>query len=88
MKFDCDKCGEVKTVLFDGYSFGDRTLEGVTFKATIEDGELVVDAVGGWDNDSYLRTLNKEYWLGIAKEVVQEDDVFECQECGGEAVYQ
>lgn len=55
MKFycrDCDNqgneipdsgCGEIPHVLFDGYSFGERMLEGVMFRAFIKDGRQLND---------------------------------------------
>ena len=80
-KFICDKCGEIDYVLFDGYSFGERILENVYFKAYYENEELKVDLCGDW-NDPYCRQLNKEYWMGLALDWAKNElDIAECPKC-------
>jgi len=60
-------CGEIPNVVFDGYAFGDKLLEQVMFKAWPKDGEVFIDTVEDWDNDAYLKGLNKEHWCSEAK---------------------
>lgn len=68
MKFDCLKCGKIDEALFDGYHFGDRTLEGVMFKARKhDDGSCDVElAEGEWQKDPYLSKLDEKYWMAQA----------------------
>ena len=88
MKFDCEKCGKIDEALLNGYLFGDRTLEGVMFKVRKnDDGTCKVEpANGSWDKDSYLRELNKEYWMKLAKEFAEQNDIFECPKCKNEVI--
>jgi hypothetical protein len=96
MKFICDDydnkgnpipnsgCGEITHIIFDGYGFGDKQLEQVMFKASVIDGEVVVDAVDDWDNDNYLKGLNKNHWLGAAKAYQANLDIATCPNCGND----
>lgn len=77
-------CGEIDHVLFDGYGFGDRTLEGVTFKAFIRDGKIAVDSVEDWDNCPYLSTLNKKHWMDEALDYAKNNDIADCPKCGNQ----
>jgi hypothetical protein len=74
-------CGEIDYVLFDGYHFGDRTLEDVMFKAYFEGDELKVDSVDTWEKDPYLKGLNKEHWIKLALEYAQDLDIAQCPKC-------
>lgn len=78
-------CGVVDHALFDGYSFGGRTMEGVMFKAFYRDGELVAAPVDGW-NSAYLCKLNQEYWSKQANAFVRMLDLASCPKCKGELV--
>lgn len=60
-------CGIIPHVIFDGYSFGDRQLEGVMFKAFLKKGKIAVDSVDVWDECPYLITLNKRHWMPLAR---------------------
>lgn len=84
MSFTCDNCGPIPYILFDGYDFAERLLEGVKFKASFDDGELVVDTVADWDTDPYLSGLNKNRWMASAKCHVEGLDVANCPQCGEE----
>lgn len=65
--------GPVEFAVFDGYSFGDRLLEGVMFKAWIdENDEIQVEPVPG--NEGYLSDLNMGKWLKEAKTFAEEAD--------------
>lgn len=78
--FDYEDGRIVKTAYFDGYSFGDRLLEGVWFKATIqEDGTLEVEPCK--KSESYLATLNRNYWIKEALQYAEGNDLF--SECEG-----
>ncbi len=50
---------------FDGYPFGDRLLEDVTFKGIVKDGKLSVEITES-DAD-YFSDLNQKKWLNEAK---------------------
>lgn len=87
MKFNCEKCGKIDEALFDGYEFGDRILEGVKFKARKNDnGTCEVESVDIWENDPYLKGLNKEFWLNNAKQFAEKNDIFICPNCRRQVV--
>ncbi len=73
-------CGVIDHVLFEGYDFGDRLLEGVKFKARIDsDGHLTVEAAD--PEDDYWKGLNMSHWIGQALDFVRDLDVAECPKC-------
>ena len=80
-KCDCGYTGD--TWLIDGYSFGDRQLEGVSFKATYIAGEWSLV----WDDECrYLSTLNEGYWMDIGKDALHDADLIECPQCHNEEI--
>jgi hypothetical protein len=91
MQFVCDYlddddslvecCGPLDYIIFHGYSFGDRLLEDVEWKAWIENGEVRVTTVSDWDSDRYLHKLNKELWHERALEHVKQLDIATCPKC-------
>lgn len=69
------KEGEKVAVEFDGYFFGDRLLEGVTFIAevTLKDGKpVVVDVKPHPSAEKYMKQLNREMWVKRAEHYAQE----------------
>ncbi len=83
MELKCDKCGKIDRVLVDGYSVGDRLLEGVMFEVADSDGHPV--AVGVTERyQAYFETLNREYWFSLIEDFCQDLDVAECPKCGDE----
>lgn len=79
---ECDNCGEIDTVLFDGYRFGGRLLESVMFRVFYQEGLPVkVEPVDGWDS-WYLSKLNKDKWQKAAEEYAAGLDDGECPKCG------
>lgn len=67
--FKCDECGDIDHVVLDGYSFGERLLEGVEFEVRIENGQFVAKV-----NDSdveYFNRLNTKMWLEEAVEAAK-----------------
>lgn len=75
-------CGEIDYYLMDGYSFGDRILEGVMFKVFYDIvGDLCVDTVESWDENGYLAGLNKEYWLEMVLSYAKNNDIGTCLNC-------
>lgn len=83
--FDCEECGQIHEALFDGYFFGDRLLEGVMFKAKIENGDMTI-SMNDSNDDAYMNSLNKEQWLKTAKQFALKNDIFECPYCGEDVV--
>lgn len=90
---DCDRdgnvipntgCGEITHVIFDGYSFGDRMLEGVMFKASLNDNEVVVDTVEDWNTHPYLIGLNRDHWVKEAERHIKDLDIATCPNCGND----
>lgn len=80
----CPNCGHtMKEVIFNGYQFGDRLLEGVMFIATLqEDGSLKVMGVTK-ESKPYFDKLNPN-WLDIAQKFIDSmfEDVFAgCSNC-------
>ena len=84
-KLQCEDCGLIDHVLFDGYNFGDTLLEGVMFEARL----VGKDATGAPEyaivvakgHEAHWCKLNSEYWLAQAKEYIAGLDVAECPKC-------
>ena len=82
MHFVCDGCGRLEYILIDGYGFGERMLEGVMFRVSVdENGGFLATPILGWHHP-YLRTLNREYWENEALCYAKENDIAECPKCG------
>lgn len=85
LKFACDNCGEIEYVVIDGYSFSERTLEGVPFRvyasATKAGVKFRVEPDGMTWDDEYLRTLNRKHWEKEAVLHCTDNDVAECPRC-------
>jgi len=82
-QFLCDACGLIPHVEFDGYEFGDKTLEGVKFKAAVKDSnKLTVDTVKDWYTNRHLRGLNRTMWMKAALAFALENDPAQCPKCG------
>jgi hypothetical protein len=74
----CDIHGPQSELIFDGYDFGDRLLEGVLFIARFNGKELVdVRIHPDYDNDYWIG-LDKKYWLHQAKESISADPYGQC----------
>lgn len=80
LKFECDKCGEIKKVEFDGYAFGDRLLEGVIFIGELDAKSRAVISISP-DCKSYFRDLNQKKWLTEAKKYLEGTDIVSCFKC-------
>ncbi len=82
MKFECEECGEVQSCVIDGYSVGDRLLEGVEFHVEIKDGKLKVSTPMPHDIE-YMKDLNEKRWhKAIIEAVMDEADDCKCPKCG------
>ena len=86
MIFECENCGVVKSVLIDGYGFGDRLLEGVMFRVTrSKGGKWSVTVEPEWE-DYMSKNLNTKIWLDKCLEYIEDPDVGgsigECPKCG------
>lgn len=84
--FNCMICGKVYKAKIDGYTFGDRLLEGVMFEVTISptDGSMTAD-VPDPDGRQYMDDLNFEKWKKRAIDVAgdaESDEAFSCSVCG------
>ena len=79
----CDKCGTISYGLLDGYSFGDRVLEGVKFQIIIDHNKVKSVTVCK-EAKAYFDTLNAKKWLKDAKACAEETDILECPQCGGD----
>ena len=83
MELKCDKCGKIDYVLVDGYSFGDRLLEGVMFMVKDENGKpKAIDVVP--DAKEYFEELNTTVWLKRCEDFCEDLDLAECPKCGEE----
>ena len=75
LHFEDEDGNKTMTVKVDGYSFGDRLLEGVIFDITIEsDGSL--SAKVEKSAEYYFEDLNKEKWLKAAIKCAERNDCF------------
>lgn len=84
--FSYDDGRIVKVAYFDGYSFGDRLLEGVPFKAVVVDGELRVSFA--YPKGKYESWLNRDKCLKEAMEYAKDNDTFfEKPTLDGECLY-
>ncbi len=69
--------GQVDSAIIDGYTFGDRLLEGVKFIITI-DKKGKFHAEVHPEDKSYMEDFNEKKWLKRAVEYVEDDrDGFE-----------
>ena len=85
MKLNCDNCGEIDYVLVDGYSFGDRLLEGVDFKVKDQNG--IATALGVVEEAmEYFGDLNKNKWLRACEDFCEQLDIAQCPKCGDDVV--
>lgn len=74
---------EYTVAYFDGYSFGDRLLEGVIFKAELlPDGFLEVSTAPR--SASYMKSLNENKWLEEALAFAIQNDMFMASETGSD----
>jgi hypothetical protein len=72
-----------KSAKIDGYSFGDRLLEGVMFIITIqEDGTLKAETEPS--AKSYMEDLNEKKWLKEALKEAESTDIFYAANNGNE----
>lgn len=87
----CPGCGTItKTLKFNGYSVGDRLLEGVIFVVKVEDNGN--PKVIGVDKASkaYFSQLNEARWITEAQDYVDcmVDDVFAgCPNCEYDIIF-
>jgi hypothetical protein len=77
MRFQCENCGDVDEVTFDGYHFAERLLEGVKFRAKLIDGEVQIS----YPEDAYTKKLNMKELVKDAKAFVEETDEVTCAKC-------
>lgn len=85
--FADDDGKEYQEAYFDGYSFGDRLLEGVMFKAELlPDGYLEVSTAPR--SASYMKKLNEKEWLDMALDHAINNDIFcENEKGSGEEIF-
>jgi hypothetical protein len=72
--FETEDGQQIDTAFFDGYSVGDRLLEGVKFITKIVEGKLEVTIHP--EDEEFLSTLNAKLWLKRVTDYVQDYDVF------------
>ena len=92
-QFFCLKCKKDLTeVNVDGYSFGDRMLEGVMYRVKNNNGKPEVlgimfqGKVIDPKDDAYMHQLNYKLWNKRCEEYCEGLDVAECPECGFEII--
>ena len=83
VKFDCDKCGNITHVTFDGYHIGERLLEGVIFHAHIKKDKIEMSA--DKDSTGYFSSFDQKKWLKEALIFVTNTDIVQCGICGQDA---
>lgn len=71
MRFINSKNEQIEKGIIDGYSFGDRLLDGVMFEVIIVNNALVVVGVTP-ECQSYFDDLNKEKWLARAQDFIKD----------------
>lgn len=80
MDIVCDKCGPLDMVEFDGYSIGERILEGVTFEVKWGPGGKLFPNVAKKD-EGYFQQLNKAKWLKEVGSFAKSTDIATCPKC-------
>jgi len=60
-----------KRFLIDGYSFGDRLLEGVMFEIKFNNNDEVISVEVQESAKGYFENLNQEKWLNAAKKYAE-----------------
>ena len=65
----------VKTAEFDGYSIGDRQLEGLMFQISVQEDGTLKASVKEKDK-SYFSDFNQEKFLKLAVDYAYENDIF------------
>lgn len=53
----------------------------IEFKAFIKNNEIAIESLQNWEKDSYLKQFNKEYWMKLALEFAQNNDIAEYPKC-------
>ena len=71
---------------FDGYSIGERLLEGVMFRAEVIDNGTDIKITVGKSSERYFSDFNEENWLATAKRFALENDIFCLDEYSGDEV--
>ena len=71
--------GPVDKVYLDGYSVGDRLLEGVLFECVIVNGKITVTGVAEHCR-AYFEQLNTSKWLAAAQAFSQNHDIFSTED--------
>jgi hypothetical protein len=80
--FDYEDGRTTQTAFIDGYSFGDRLLEGVMVRCFLDEkGFLEVSFLE--EDIPYLSQLNEDYWLEAALESAKGRDIF-CEKEDGD----
>lgn len=81
--FQCDQCGPVNHVIFDGYFVAERLLENIPFRITrYTDGSYVAETPE--NSRSYMLGLNEAHWMSQVAEKSTTWDIFECPKCHGD----
>lgn len=84
-KYKCENCKHESSIVHvDGYGFGDRLLEGVTFVVDIS-GDIPKTLGVTKDAEEYFATLSSKKWIKECNLFCKHDtDVFTCEKCGCE----
>jgi hypothetical protein len=78
----CDNCGNLEHILIDGYNVDDRLLEGVLIECRLENGKWVASFQE--EDSGYVSRLNETSLLMEAVWVLENLDIAECPQCGGD----
>ena len=84
--FHCEDCGELNSILVDGYAVGDRLLEGVMFRVSCQkDGSLKAAVMQ--EDVEYMDRLNAPRWCKeVADHITNDEYIAECPKCGGQII--
>lgn len=75
---NCDK--KLDFVYVDGYSFGDRLMEGILFKVKVVDNKPECIGVSE-DDEPYMTQFNWEHWKKRCEEFCEDLDIATCPNC-------
>jgi len=72
LHFEDEDGNIVNEAYFDAYAFGDRLLEGVIYKATIVNNEIVI-TYADKTTAEYMEQFNEKMWFENAKAYIEDE---------------
>lgn len=81
--FNCDNCGEIECVLFNGYCVAERLLEDIMFEVRRLPEKIYIANVAK-TSEKFFDNFNQEKWLKRIAEFAEGYDIATCPKCRGD----